>query len=143
MRTILVASDAPTVRHEVASVTEGPDLQVVQVASGPEVVEAVDDRIEVLLDGGVRRGGDVVKAVALGARAVLIGRPYIWALAAGGHLVLADLFSPLLWPTLLAGRRGKARTRARATRLITAAGFSSPRWHHVYAAIIQAATAAS
>jgi CheY-like chemotaxis protein len=41
VRTILVASDAPTVRHEVASVTEGPDLQVVQVASGPEVVEAV------------------------------------------------------------------------------------------------------
>jgi ubiquinone/menaquinone biosynthesis C-methylase UbiE len=63
------------------------------------------------------------------------------ALAAGGHLVLADLFSPLLWPTLLAGRRGKARTRARATRLITAAGFSPPRWHHVYAAIVQAATA--
>jgi ubiquinone/menaquinone biosynthesis C-methylase UbiE len=63
------------------------------------------------------------------------------ALAAGGHLVLADLFSPLLWPTLLAGRRGKARTRARATRLITAAGFSAPRWHHVYAAIVRAATA--
>ncbi|HEX4083178.1 MAG TPA: response regulator [Acidimicrobiales bacterium] len=41
MRTILVASDAPTVRHEVASVTEGPDLQVVEAASGPEVVEAV------------------------------------------------------------------------------------------------------
>jgi CheY-like chemotaxis protein len=41
VRTILVASDAPTVRHEVAAVTEGPDLQVVQVASGPEVVEAV------------------------------------------------------------------------------------------------------
>ncbi len=41
MRTILVASDAPTVRHELASVTEGPDIEVVQVASGPEVVEAV------------------------------------------------------------------------------------------------------
>lgn len=51
----------------------------------PEIVAAVDGRIEVLLDGGVRRGGDVVKAVALGARAVLIGRPYIWALAAGGQ----------------------------------------------------------
>ena len=63
------------------------------------------------------------------------------ALAPGGHLVLADLFSPLLWPTLIAGRRGKARTRARATRLITAAGLSSPQWHHVYAAIIQAVTA--
>lgn len=63
------------------------------------------------------------------------------ALAAGGHLVLADQFSLLLWPTLLAGRRGKARTRARATRLVTAAGLSSPQWHRVYAVIIQAVTA--
>jgi ubiquinone/menaquinone biosynthesis C-methylase UbiE len=62
-------------------------------------------------------------------------------LAPGGHLVLADLFSPLLWPTLLAGRRGKARTRARATRLVTAAGLRSPRWHRVYAVLISAVTA--
>jgi ubiquinone/menaquinone biosynthesis C-methylase UbiE len=62
-------------------------------------------------------------------------------LAPGGRLVLADQFSLLLWPTLLAGRRGKARTRARATRLVTAAGFRSPRWHRVYAGIIQAVTA--
>ena len=41
----------------------------------PEVVEAVDGRVEVLLDGGIRRGTDVVKALALGARAVLVGRP--------------------------------------------------------------------
>jgi isopentenyl diphosphate isomerase/L-lactate dehydrogenase-like FMN-dependent dehydrogenase len=51
----------------------------------PEVVEAAGDRLEVLLDGGVRRGGDVAKAVALGARAVLIGRPYLYALAAAGE----------------------------------------------------------
>jgi L-lactate dehydrogenase (cytochrome) len=51
----------------------------------PEVAEAVGDRIEVLLDSGVRRGSHVVKAVALGARAVLIGRPYLYALAAGGQ----------------------------------------------------------
>ena len=57
----------------------------------PEIVQAVGDRVEVLLDGGVRRGGDVVKAVALGARAVLIGRPYIWALAAGGEEGVASL----------------------------------------------------
>ncbi len=50
-----------------------------------EVVEAVDGRIEVLMDGGVRRGGDVVKALALGARAVLIGRPALWGLAADGE----------------------------------------------------------
>ena len=51
----------------------------------PSIVDAVNGEIEVLLDGGVRRGSDVVKAVALGARAVLIGRPYIWGLAAGGE----------------------------------------------------------
>jgi isopentenyl diphosphate isomerase/L-lactate dehydrogenase-like FMN-dependent dehydrogenase len=51
----------------------------------PSIVEAVGDRIEVLLDGGVRRGGDVAKALALGARAVLIGRAYLWGLAANGQ----------------------------------------------------------
>jgi L-lactate dehydrogenase (cytochrome) len=51
----------------------------------PEVVEAVGDRTVVLVDGGVRRGSDVVKAIALGARAVLIGRPYLYGLAAGGE----------------------------------------------------------
>jgi isopentenyl diphosphate isomerase/L-lactate dehydrogenase-like FMN-dependent dehydrogenase len=51
----------------------------------PAVAEAVGDQIEVLLDGGIRRGGDVVKALALGARAVMIGRPYLWGLAASGE----------------------------------------------------------
>ena len=51
----------------------------------PEVVEAVDGRIEVLVDGGVRRGTDVLVALALGARAVLVGRPPLWGLAAGGE----------------------------------------------------------
>ena len=50
----------------------------------PEIVDAVNGNLDVFLDGGVRRGSDVVKAVALGAKAVLVGRPYIWALAAGG-----------------------------------------------------------
>src|SRR5262249_23068785 len=50
----------------------------------PEIVETIGDRIEVLLDGGVRRGADVVRALALGARAVMIGRPYLYGLAAGG-----------------------------------------------------------
>ena len=49
------------------------------------VVEAVNGEIEVLLDGGVRRGSDVAKAVALGARAVLIGRAYLWGLAVNGQ----------------------------------------------------------
>jgi pre-mycofactocin synthase len=51
----------------------------------PAVAGAVGDQVEVLLDGGVRRGSDVVKAVALGARAVMIGRAYLWGLAAGGQ----------------------------------------------------------
>ncbi|MEV0600231.1 pre-mycofactocin synthase MftD [Streptomyces sp. NPDC050315] len=51
----------------------------------PSIAEAVGDRVEILLDGGIRRGSDVVKAVALGARAVMIGRAYLWGLAAGGQ----------------------------------------------------------
>jgi L-lactate dehydrogenase (cytochrome) len=50
----------------------------------PEIVEAVNGRIEVLMDGGVRRGTDVIKAICLGARAVLVGRAYAYGLAAGG-----------------------------------------------------------
>ncbi len=49
------------------------------------VADAVGDQVEVVLDGGVRRGSDVVKAVALGARAVMIGRAYLWGLAANGQ----------------------------------------------------------
>src|SRR5277367_1912508 len=51
----------------------------------PEVVEAVQGRIEVLMDGGIRRGTDIVKALCLGARAVLCGRAYAYGLAAGGE----------------------------------------------------------
>jgi L-lactate dehydrogenase (cytochrome)/glycolate oxidase len=51
----------------------------------PAIAEAVGDQIEVLLDGGIRRGGDVVKALALGAKAVMIGRAYLWGLAAAGQ----------------------------------------------------------
>ena len=51
----------------------------------PEVVAAVGGQTEIMLDGGVRRGSDVVKAVAMGARAVLIGRAYLWGLAANGQ----------------------------------------------------------
>ncbi|MGA7273395.1 MAG: alpha-hydroxy acid oxidase [Candidatus Udaeobacter sp.] len=56
-----------------------PTLQIL-----PEVVASVGDRIEVLLDGGVRRGSDVVKALCLGARAVMIGRAYAYGLGAAG-----------------------------------------------------------
>ena len=62
-------------------------------------------------------------------------------LVPGGCLVLADLFSVLLLPALVAGQRGKARTRRRAARLVTAAGLRAPQWHRLHAVIIQAVTA--
>jgi 4-hydroxymandelate oxidase len=61
----------------------------------PRVVDAVAGRGEVLLDGGVRRGADVIKAVAYGARAVLVGRPVLWGLAAGGRDGVAAALSLL------------------------------------------------
>jgi isopentenyl diphosphate isomerase/L-lactate dehydrogenase-like FMN-dependent dehydrogenase len=51
----------------------------------PEVIEAVDGRMPVLVDSGFRCGNDIIKALALGARAVCIGRPYLWGLAAFGQ----------------------------------------------------------
>jgi L-lactate dehydrogenase (cytochrome)/glycolate oxidase len=51
----------------------------------PAVAAAVGDQVEVVMDGGIRRGGDVVKAIALGARATMIGRAYLWGLAANGQ----------------------------------------------------------
>jgi len=61
----------------------------------PAVADAVGDQIEVLLDGGVRRGSDVVKAVALGARAVMIGRAYLWGLAANGQAGVENVLDVL------------------------------------------------
>jgi 4-hydroxymandelate oxidase len=60
-----------------------------------EVAAAVGDRAEVYVDGGIRRGTDVVKALALGARAVLVGRPVLWALAADGAAGVERLLSGL------------------------------------------------
>jgi isopentenyl diphosphate isomerase/L-lactate dehydrogenase-like FMN-dependent dehydrogenase len=61
----------------------------------PAVVAAVGEQVEVLLDGGIRRGSDVVKAVALGARAVMIGRAYLWGLAAGGQAGVENVLDVL------------------------------------------------
>ncbi len=55
----------------------------------PEIAAAVGNQVDVLMDGGVRRGTDILKAIALGAKAVLIGRPVIWGLAAGGEAGVA------------------------------------------------------
>ena len=61
----------------------------------PRIADRVGDRLTVLMDGGVRRGTDVLKALALGARAVLIGRPYIYGLAAGGEQGVARVINIL------------------------------------------------
>src|SRR5207249_12275439 len=61
------------------------DSAVATLDALPAVVEAVEGRGAVLVDGGIRRGTDVLKALALGARAVLIGRPCLWGLALGGE----------------------------------------------------------
>ena len=61
----------------------------------PAVVDAVGDQLEVLLDGGIRRGSDVVKALALGARAVMIGRAYLWGMAAAGERGVANVLEIL------------------------------------------------
>ncbi len=61
----------------------------------PEVVAAVGDQVEVVMDGGIRRGSDVVKAVALGAKAVMIGRAYLWGLAANGQAGVENVLDVL------------------------------------------------
>jgi isopentenyl diphosphate isomerase/L-lactate dehydrogenase-like FMN-dependent dehydrogenase len=61
------------------------DSAIATMRALPAIVDAVGDRTEVLLDSGIRRGQDVVKALALGARAVLLGRAYVWPLAAAGE----------------------------------------------------------
>jgi 4-hydroxymandelate oxidase len=82
----------------------------------PEVVDAVAGRGEVLLDGGIRRGTDVLKAVALGARAVLVGRPVLWGLAAGGEPGARRALELLRAEVDLALALCGARTTAELTR---------------------------
>ena len=60
----------------------------------PEIVATVNNRLEIYLDGGIRRSTDVIKALALGARAVLIGRPIFWGLAVDGEAGFALIIIP-------------------------------------------------
>jgi heme/flavin dehydrogenase (mycofactocin system) len=94
----------------------------------PAVADAVGDQIEVLLDGGVRRGGDVVKALALGARAVMIGRAYLWGLGANGQAGVEnvlDLMRSGIDSALLGLGRGSVSELSRDDVLIPA-GFERP-----------------
>lgn len=81
LRAVRVGADALVVSNHGGRQLDGV---AASLRALPEVVAAVGDRIEVLMDGGIRRGSDVVKALCLGARAVLIGRAYGYGLAAGG-----------------------------------------------------------
>ncbi|MBI3894642.1 MAG: alpha-hydroxy-acid oxidizing protein [Acidobacteria bacterium] len=91
LKGILAPEDARlAVEHGISGILVsnhgGRNLDTVPAAieALPDVVEAVQGRCPVLLDGGIRRGTDIVKALALGAKAILIGRPYLWGLAADG-----------------------------------------------------------
>ncbi|MGC1738222.1 pre-mycofactocin synthase MftD [Mycobacterium sp.] len=78
----------------------------------PAVADAIGDQVEVLLDGGIRRGSDVVKALALGARAVMIGRAYLWGMAAGGERGVTNVIEILrqgISETLLGLGKGSIR----------------------------------
>lgn len=99
-RAVTVGADGLSVSNHGAKVLDGTPAALSVL---PEIADAVGDRIEVLLDGGVRRGADVVRACALGARAVLIGRSYLWGLAAGGEAGVTqvlDLFQRGISTTL-------------------------------------------
>lgn len=99
----------------------------------PGIVDAVRDRGEVILDGGIRRGTDVVKALALGARACMIGRPYLYGLAAGGQagveraleLLRSEVHLAMMLlgcPSVKALDRGYLRKRANVYRETHLAG---------------------
>ena len=95
-RAVAVGADAIVVSNHGGNVLDG---SLATLRALPEIVDAVGDQIEVLMDGGVRRGTDVVKAVALGARAVLLGRAYVYPLLAAGepgvHRILDLLYQQI------------------------------------------------
>jgi len=112
---ILTAEDAVlAVEHGVTGIIVSNhggrqlDTALASVDALPEIVEAVTGRCEVYIDGGIRRGTDILKALALGARAVLVGRPILWGLAANGaqgvFQVLEILRKELELSMALAGR---------------------------------------
>jgi isopentenyl diphosphate isomerase/L-lactate dehydrogenase-like FMN-dependent dehydrogenase len=126
---VLTAEDAElAVEREVSGivVSNHGGRQLDSVLSGidalPEVVTAADGRCEVYCDGGIRRGTDVLKAIALGARAVLIGRPTVWGLAVSGADGVADVFALLHEELRLAmALAGKARLAEIDRTLVTRA----------------------
>jgi L-lactate dehydrogenase (cytochrome)/glycolate oxidase len=88
------------------------DTTPASIRALPAIADAVGDDIEIVLDGGIRRGSDVIKALALGARAVMIGRAYLWGLAAEGQPGVEnvlDIMRSGIDSTLLGLRRHSVR----------------------------------
>ena len=115
LKGILTAEDALlAIEHGVAGIIVSNhggrqlDTAIASIEALPEIVEAVAGRCEVYVDGGIRRGTDILKAIALGARAVLVGRPVLWGLAADGaegvYHVLEILRKELELAMALSGR---------------------------------------
>jgi isopentenyl diphosphate isomerase/L-lactate dehydrogenase-like FMN-dependent dehydrogenase len=115
LKGILTAEDALlAIEHGVAGIIVSNhggrqlDTAIASIEALPEIVEAVAGRCEVYIDGGIRRGTDILKALALGARAVLVGRPVLWGLAASGaegvYHVLEILRKELELAMALSGR---------------------------------------
>lgn len=87
-RAVGLGCDAIVVSNHGGRVLDGVPASLTML---PEVARAVSDKAKILLDSGIRNGQDVFKALAMGADAVMIGRPYIWGLAAGGALGVAHV----------------------------------------------------
>ncbi len=115
LKGILTAEDAAlAANHGVQAVVVSNhggrqlDGAISSIDALPEVVAAVDGKLEVYLDSGIRRGTDVLKSLALGARAVLVGRPVLWGLAVHGSQgvieILQMLQNELAWAMALSGR---------------------------------------
>jgi 4-hydroxymandelate oxidase len=128
LKGVLTAEDARLAQeHGVAAIAVSNhggrqlDGAISSIAALPEIVDAVGGRLPVLVDGGIRSGTDVFRALALGASAVLIGRPVLWGLAvdgaAGAGAVLRLLHDELVECMTLAGRPTLASIDASAVRI--------------------------
>lgn len=112
LRAVDVGFDALSVSNHGGNNLDGTPAAIRAL---PGVVAAVGEQVEVLLDGGVRRGSDVVKAVALGARAVMIGRAYLWGLAANGQAGVENVLD-ILRSGIDSGLLGLGRSAVRDLR---------------------------
>jgi 4-hydroxymandelate oxidase len=92
------------------------DTAIPSITALPEVVDAVAGRAEVYVDGGIRRGTDVIKALSLGARAVLLGRPVLWGLAVDGESGVSAVLELLRGEIDLAMALSGARNVSELTR---------------------------